>query len=320
MKASKLLTTLLVAALAAWGIQVLYIHQRNASAPRRIKEEGAQERRRISLAHAQKLRELEKEYETQRLLATGNTVFDRIFNTQGQTIVDLIQRISREAFPGDWSCDVKVEEFTHFILLIYLPHEGKLPATDYIVTALRPVLKYCGWCLSDVAIFDQQHKSYLFFDQAILNHMKSEEHLPPSMEKTALQQGQAFTRFNSVTVPCEKYESHLLIPIQISGPNGVVGCRALLDTGASTTMLASEVISETGWDNLQSAPRRTFSTVNGTISCPIVRREVNVGGLRKNLEVAVNQQDQLTLLGMNYFEGMDYIIDFGKSAIYMWEK
>lgn len=317
---SKLFTTLFTAALAVWGIQILYLLHSNNTVPRRIKEEGAQERQRISLDHAQKLRKLEKEYETKKHLATGSTVFDRIFNTQDQTIVDLIKRISREALPGDWSCDVKVEEFTHFILLIYLPHDTELPTTDHIVTALRPVMKYCGWCLSDVSVFDQQHKSYLFFDKAILRHMKSGKHLTSSMERTALRQGKAFTRFNSVTVQCEKYESHLLIPIQISGPNGVVGCRALLDTGASTTMLASEIIAETGQDNLQSAPRRTFSTANGAISCPIVHREVNVSGMRKKLEVAVNQQDQLTLLGMNYFKGMDYIIDFGKSTIHMWEK
>jgi predicted aspartyl protease len=320
MKISQLLTVLLVAALAAWGIQVLHLRHSNAIEPARIKDEGAQERRRIPLAHSQAIRDLEQKYEEQKYLASGDTVYDRIFNTPDQTIVDLIKRISRDAFPGEWSCDVKVEEFTHFILLIYLPHNERLPATDHIVNSLRPVLKYCGWCLSDVAVFDQQHKSYLFFDKAILSHIKSEEYLSPSMERKALQQGQAFTRFNSVTVQCEKYETHLLIPIQISGPNGIVGCRALLDTGASTTMLSTEIVSETGWDNLQSAPRRTFSTVNGTISCPIVHREVNVGGLRKNLEVAVNQQDQLTLLGMNYFEGMDYIIDFGKSVIHMWEK
>jgi len=140
------------------------------------------------------------------------------------------------------------------------------------------------------------------------------------MTELAAKQGSSFTRFNSVTVDCEKYESHLLLPVEIRGPNGVTGCRALLDTGASVTMLSSQIIAETGQGQPQSAPRRTFSTVNGTMSCPIIKREVNIGGIRKNIEVAVNQRDALNLVGMNFFAGIDYIVDFGQSAVYMWEK
>ena len=71
---------------------------------------------------------------------------------------------------------------------------------------------------------------------------------------------------------------------------------------------------------MQNAPSRSFSTANGTMSCPIVMRAVNVGGFRKRIEVAVNQKDEMNLLGVNFFEGMDYIIDFQNSVIYVWEK
>jgi predicted aspartyl protease len=229
-------------------------------------------------------------------------------------------RIADESLPGSWSCNVKVEEFTHFILLVYLPHNAPPPALSEVTTALQPIVNYCGSYLSDVAIFDRRHKSFLFFDSSMLQKVKSGQPLSKDMATRAANQGAMFTRFNSVTVDCEKYESHLLLPIEISGPNRIIGCRALLDTGASITMLSSEIISETGRDNLQDAPRRTFSTVNGTISCPIVMREINIGGIRKTIEVAVNQQDDLSLVGMNYFEGMDYIVDFGELAVYMWEK
>ena len=49
-------------------------------------------------------------------------------------------------------------------------------------------------------------------------------------------------------------------------------------------------------------------------------REVNVSGFRKKIEVAVNQRDKTNLLGVNFFEGMDYIVDFQNSAIYVWKK
>jgi len=320
MNLSKVLTFLLIVALATWAIQALYLLRNNTTIPNRIRSQAARERTQLELDYREKLRDLEHEYERKKHLATGETVFDRIFNTHEQTIADLIKRISDEALLSGWSCDVKVEEFTHFILLVYLPHNSRQPAIDEVTSTLQPIMQYCGWCLSDVAIFDKRHKSYLFFDKSILERLKSGQPLGENMAELAAEQGAAFTRFNSVTIECEKYESHLLLPIEISGPNGVVSCRALLDTGASTTMLSYEIISETGWDNLQTAPRRTFSTVNGTISCPIVRREVNLGGIRKSIDVAVNQQDAITLLGMNYFEGMDYIVDFGQSAVYMWEK
>jgi hypothetical protein len=45
-----------------------------------------------------------------------------------------------------------------------------------------------------------------------------------------------------------------------------------------------------------------------------------VGGFRKNIDVAVNQKEDVNLLGMNFFEGMEYIVDFQNSSIYVWEK
>ncbi len=56
------------------------------------------------------------------------------------------------------------------------------------------------------------------------------------------------------------------------------------------------------------------------MSCSIVRRKVNIGGFYKDIEVAVNKRDELSLLGMNYFEGMNYIVDFQNFCIHIWEK
>lgn len=320
MKRTKLLGILLVVGLVIWAVEALYLAQRNATTPVRIKAEGVQSRNRLELDYKQKMRELEQEYENKKHLATGETVFDRIFNTQDQSILDLIKRISCEALPNGWSCDVKVEEFTHFVLLVYLPHNSQPVSQDQIKSYLEPITKYCSFCLSDVAVFDKTHKSYLFFDKTMLGEIKSGMAISKEMSRRAEEQGQSFTRFNSVTLECEKYESHLFLPIEVAGPDGVVTCLALFDTGATTTMFSDEVIFKTGHDNLQISPSRSFSTANGLMSCPIVSREVNVSGFRKDIKVAVNQQDELNLIGMNFFEGMDYIVDFQNSAIYVWEK
>ena len=320
MSLTKILTIFLTGSFAVWAVQGLYLVHENMSTPDRIMAKEAKNRNRMELEYAQKLRALEREYKRKKHQATGDTVFDRIFNTQNQTIIDLIKRISQEALPDGWSCDVKVEEFTHFILLIYLPHDSEQPSIDQVASCLQPIMKYCSWWLSDIAVFDRRHKSYLFFDKPLLSRLKAGRPLSKEMAKLAANEGKSFTRFNSVTVDCEKYKSHLLLPIEIIGTSGIMGCRALLDTGASVTMVPLEIIAKTGNDNLQKAPRRTFSTVNGTISCAIVRREVNIGGIRRNIKVAVNQQDSLSLVGMNFFTGMHYIVDSGQSAVYMWEK
>ena len=320
MKPSKVLRSLLILALIGWAMQAAHFAYKNAATPARIKSEGVKSRNRLELDYTQSMRELEHEYEKQKKLATGETVYDRIFNTQEQSILDLTKRISQEALPEGWTCDVKVEEFTHFILLIYVPHNSKRPSTVQIASYLQPIAKYCGWCLANVAVFDKTHKSYLFFDRDILDKIRKGDEFSHDLARRTEELGGLFTRFNSITIECEKQQSHLWLPVEVISGEGMVTCYALFDTGASTTMLSVDVISKTGYANFQSAPRRRFSTANGLMTCPIVSREVSVGGFRRTLEVAVNERDELNLLGVNFFDGMDYIADFQNSVIYMWEQ
>jgi len=320
MKNTKFINKLLIILLFVWGIEVVYLIDQNSAKPEKIKTRETQNRDNLSLEYKKKIRDLDQEYEKKKYLATGETVFDRIYNSQDQSIINLIKRISREALPKDWSYDVKVEEFTHFILLIYVPHNIQQVSPREVASYLTPILKYCNWLISDVAVFDRTHKSYLFFNEPMLAKIEKNEKLSKRTLHQAKKYGESFTRFNSTTIACEKYESHLYLPLEVLGPKGVEICLALLDTGASITTLSKNHILKTGADNLQNVPQRTFNTANGRMSCPIVKREINVGGLRKKIEIAVNQKDEVNLLGMNFFDGMDYIVDFKKSAIYIWEK
>lgn len=320
MRVRKTLTILLIITLVAWGIETIFVLYRNVSMPSQIKRQAEGERRVLMLEFRKRELKLNVDYNRKKYLATGETVYDRVFNAKNQTIVELIQKMVAESLPKGWSCEVRVEEFTHFILLVYLPHNVARVEGREVVSYMIAIVKHCSSYLSDVAVFDRMHKSYLFFDNDTLKHLEKEGSLTEKLLREAKQQGESFTRLNSKTIQCDKYESHLFLPVEITGPSGVVTCLALLDTGASITTLSYGAISKTGADNLAIAPKRSFNTANGWMSCPVVRREVNIGGFRRNIEVAVNQRDEVNLLGMNYFEGLQHVVDFSNSCIYVWEK
>jgi uncharacterized membrane-anchored protein YhcB (DUF1043 family) len=58
------------------------------------------------------------EFEKNKYLSTGKNAYERIYNNKQSDIVGLIQELALEAFPNNWKTEVKVEEFTNFILLV----------------------------------------------------------------------------------------------------------------------------------------------------------------------------------------------------------
>jgi predicted aspartyl protease len=76
----------------------------------------------------------------------------------------------------------------------------------------------------------------------------------------------------------------------------------------------------TGSADLVYAPQRSFNTANGYLRCPVINRSIGIGDMKRNIEVAVNNTDNMNLLGMNFFEGFEYIIDAGDACIYVWKK
>ncbi len=320
MKIRGILTVLLLLGFTAWGGQLILILNRNLNTPSRIKTQSAADREILLAAFKTKRHKLQQEYNRRELLASGKTAYDRIFNTKDQTIVELIERMAAETLPKSWGCEVRVEEFTHFVLLIYLPHNAGRVEPSQVAFHLIPIVKHCSPYLSDVSVFDDTHRSYLFFDNDTLSHLGTEGSLTDRLAEKVRQQGKSFTRFNSKTIQCTDQEGHLFLPLEITGPSGTETCIALLDTGASVTTITQSVIALTGPENLMSTPRRRFNTANGPMFCPVVNRYVNIGGFRRDIEVAVNQSDEVSLLGVNYFEGLNYVVDSTNSCIYVWEK
>ena len=243
MRIRKILLILLLIALAVWAVETIWIIQSNSSMPSQIKRQAESKRKALMLQFAYNERKLNDDYSQKKYLATGKTVFDRIFNAKEPTVVELIQKMAAESLPKGWKCDVRVEEFTHFILLVYLPHNLARVEAANIVSYLIPIVKHCSWCLSDVAVFNHAHKSYLFFDNGTLRHIESKGKLTETLLEKVKQQGESFTRLNSTTIKCKMYEGHLILPIQITGSHGVETCSALFDTGASITTVSHSIIS-----------------------------------------------------------------------------
>jgi predicted aspartyl protease len=174
----------------------------------------------------------------------------------------------------------------------------------------------------------------MFFDEETLEYIEKYGSLSPQkqpnsrfvhllgsgMAESISALGKSFNMFNSTKIQCETYESHLIVPFEVSGASGTVSSRALLDTGASTTMISSELINMTGSADLVYAPQRSFNTANGYLRCPVINRSIGIGDMKRNIEVAVNNTDNMNLLGMNFFEGFEYIIDAGDACIYVWKK
>jgi predicted aspartyl protease len=320
MKSLKILIFIFGISLAILGGEILYFKHQNDSYRKEIQNTSENERKVLLAEFLNKERQLNEDYDQKKYLAIGKSVFDRIFNTQGQSINDLIKNLAVESLPNGWTCDVRVEEFTHFALLIFLPHNSERVSGTKIIEYIHPVLNYCDQFLSDIAVFDRTHKCYLFFDRKLIDNIKRNKIVSVPELKQAESRGLSFTMFNSATIQCKKSQSHLFIPIEVMGKVGIERVYALFDTGASITMLSHKIIAGTDTDDLNTAPKKTFETANGRVQRPIVIREILVGDYRRKIEVAIDVNSEINLIGMNYFEGLRYIVDPEASEIYVWEK
>jgi len=301
-------------------VEIAVIKQANKLKPAEIARKGEIGRRKLDVEYQQKKMHIEVDYKQKMHLASGKTVFDRIFNSKEESLNTLINNLATEALPSNWKTKVEVEEFTHFILLIFVPSDKNTISIEQISIQLKKFLSYLTCLNLNIGVFDRNHKCCLFFDEQAIDLLQRGE---LSFEQIGMikNHGASFERFNSITVECKKVNEHLFVPITILGDVGYEMGYALLDTGASTSFLPKEIIDRTGNDNLNVVPKRAFDTANGRMTCPIVYRVLEVAGIKRNIEVAVSiNDDEMSLLGLNYFEGLQYIIDSPNSCIYLWSE
>jgi len=260
------------------------------------------------------------EFEKNKYLSTGKNAYERIYNNKQSDIVGLIQELALEAFPNNWEAEVKVEEFTNFILLVQVDVKSNEPVVTDIIKHLVPVLDHSGGYLKNVAIYNKKHQCYLFFDEDVLIELKKNQNLSDNAINVARRKGEGFLRYNAIKIDFQVKNGHIFIPVIVVGEYGSYETIMMLDTGASMTVISLELAQKTGHEDLNEISRRTFSTVKGLISCPIVQREIIVSDLDRKQAVAVNLEDDSNLLGMDFFESREYIIDNPSKCIYIWNK
>jgi predicted aspartyl protease len=260
------------------------------------------------------------EFDKNKYLASGKNAYERIYNSKQSDIVDLMQKLALEAFPNNWKMDVKVEEFTNFILLVQVDVKSNEPAVTDIIKYLVPVLDNSDGYLKNVAIYNEKHQCYLFFDENALNGIVKNKNLGTNAINEAKKKGEGFLRYNAIKIDFQEINGHIFIPVIVVGEYGRCETNMMLDTGASMTVISLELAQKTGYEDLNNISRRTFSTANGVMTCPIVQREIVIGDLDKKQAVAVNLEDDSDLLGVDFFESREYIIDSTSKCIYVWNE
>ncbi len=268
------------------------------------------------LGYEKEKKKLNDEFEKNKYLATGKDAYERIYNSQVKDIKDLIHQLAVESLPTNWKVEVKVEEFTNFILLIQIDPSRDESSLQTIAKYLIPMMPYVGDSLKNVAVFNKKHHCYLFFDEVALNQLARSQAISEELTYDVIEKGKRFTRYNSVQINFQEMRGHIFLPAVVSG----VECTMMLDTGASNSVISLELAQKTGSEDLNKVSRRKFYTAKGELSCPIVEREILVNGIGRKQSVAVNPQDDLNLLGVDFFESKEYMIDSASKCIYVWDR
>jgi len=285
-----------------------------------LKNEFAQKIEVEKLNQEKEKKKLLDEFDKNKYLATGKNAYERIYNNKQSDIVDLIQKLALEAFPNNWKTDVKVEEFTNFILLVQVDIKSNEPVVTDIIKYLVLVLDHSGGYLKNVAVYNKKHQCCLFFDEDVLFKIIKNQNLSKNTINEAKRKGEGFSRYNAIKIDFQEKYGHIFIPVIVVGEYGSYETIMMLDTGASMTVISLELAQKTGYEDLNNISRRTFSTANGLMTCPIVQREIVIGDLDKKQAVAVNLEDDSDLLGVDFFESREYIIDSTSKCIYIWNK
>ena len=274
----------------------------------------------LKVKNEQKKKKLNDEFEINKYLATGKNVYERIYNNKKNDITELLQELTKESFPEDWECNIKVEEFTNFILLLQTPINYNDNNISKIVTYLIPIISYGTPYLKNVAVFNKEHECFLFFEEEVLNIIRTRKFLDKNIIVWVRKKGNNFVKYNSIKIDFNVYNGHIFIPVIVSGEDGIYAADFMLDTGASMSVISLELAQKTGHEDLNFVNQKTFSTARGLIECPLVLRKITISCIDINQFVAVNLEDNTNLLGMDFFKDKNYLIDTNSNCLYLWNR
>jgi hypothetical protein len=112
---------------------------------------------------------------------------------------------------------------------------------------------------------------------------------------------------------------HILIPGHLDIHGKEIDTELLLDTGASVTTISYDLYKKGNSINLNDLKRKKFQTANGIVMAYIDQLKLKTSAYTKEIEVAIINND-VSLLGANYFEGNVYTIDLTNECIYIHPK
>jgi predicted aspartyl protease len=118
-------------------------------------------------------------------------------------------------------------------------------------------------------------------------------------------------------ISCRKLNDHLVVPANIDIHGKDVKIDLLLDTGASMTTIPLKYYLAGNPKELATLEKKDFLTANGKVSFPIDVLSVNTTAFSKSIEVAMSEDNNLGLLGSNYFKGTVFTVDVDNECIYV---
>jgi predicted aspartyl protease len=113
----------------------------------------------------------------------------------------------------------------------------------------------------------------------------------------------------------------IIVPVRLFGPAGDMIVRLALDTGATSTLINSEIMVLLGYDPATSRHRIHVTTGSGVELCPrvIVQRLEALGKSVNDFPVLSHTLPPTSqvdgLLGLDFFRGFQISIDFRNGTI-----
>lgn len=318
MTSSRAYDRILLLAVAVLVLEVLFLAARVVTSPQAARARASKQMQNARLRHLERSRAQDQAYRTKIYQATGASSVERVYNRPTTSLVKAIQAVFQEAVPQGWKISVEVEEFSHFVVLVKSALSSSDLAQYRVETVLQEPLSFFHWLPLNVAFYDLQRKCVLFFDSKTLAKLKLDRPVPSDVRSRALRQGEGFGRFDSLTIPCVESGSHLVAQLDVLSGGAGLHLPALVDTGASMTVLPRKFIDNAALAHPGASKTMKFKTANGVVTFAVVRQEIRVGPVARSIEVAVDPQSEVALLGVNFFDGYDYVVDFAGAAIHLW--
>lgn len=157
---------------------------------------------------------------------------------------------------------------------------------------------------------------------ALLNQKKFSFSIPSTLLKE-VDSGNDATSSNDLSdkdfgvISCRKMNDHLIVPTTLNIHGKDVKVDLLLDTGASLTIIPLKAYLTGNPKEIPALEKKEFQTANGKVLLPVDIITVNTTGFSKNIEVAMSDDNNLGLLGSNYFKGTVFTVDTDNECIYV---